>query len=173
MTETLTRNPFTDDSVTKTALDTIQTRPAFWVGYSGETITGAETADFLHACREVLEKRGWGRRRQDDDPEFPHLDESLSVKQMVLAMWRYAREALGQDPGPLTLHWAKFEVDDRDAGSVAYAVLDALVAAHTGTRTAQAAAWADRPARTWDEVRSLLDAAAEFARTHGPEGARV
>jgi hypothetical protein len=165
---TLTRNPFTAESVTQTALEAVRKRPDFWVGYSGETITGAETADFLHALREVLEKRGWARSFRDSDPKVPEPDESLSVKAMVLALWRYAREALEQDRGPLTLDYARFEVDDRDAARVADRVLDALVAARTGTTTAQASAWVSRRNRIWDEVRDLLDAGAEFARIHGP-----
>ncbi|MGC2997436.1 DUF6197 family protein [Streptomyces sp. G35A] len=168
MTETLTGNPFTADAITQTALEAAQKRPDFWVGYSGETITGAETADFLHDLQEVLEKRGWIRSFRDDDPQVPEPDESLSVKAMILTLWRYAREVLEQNRGPLTLGYARFEVNDQDVIWVVDRVLNALVAARTGTSSAQASAWASRRSRTWDDVRDLLTAAAAFARTHGP-----
>jgi hypothetical protein len=168
MPETLTHNQFVTDHVTKAALEVVRNRPDFWVAYSGETITGAETADYLQALVEVLEKRGWVHTYKGTDPGLPAPDDSLSVKQMILTLWRHAREALEQDRGPITLSFATYEVDDRDAHTVADRVLDALVAARTGTRTAQATAWAARTIRTWDEVRSLLDAGAAFARAHGP-----
>jgi hypothetical protein len=169
MTDTLT-NPFTTDAITQAALETAQKRPDFWVGYSGETITGAETADFLHALREVLEKRGWARSFRDSEPKVPEPDESMSVKAMILTLWRYAREVLEQNRGPLTFDYARFEVDDRDVIWVVDRVLNALVAARTGNTSAQASAWVSRRSRTWDEVRDLLNAAADFARAHGPEG---
>lgn len=168
MPETLTHNQFVTDHVTEAALEVVRNRPDFWVGCSGETITGAETADYLQALVEVLEKRGWVRTYKGTDPGLPEPDESLSVKQMILTLWRYVREVLEQDRGPITLCFAKYEVENRDADRVAERVLDALVAARTGSRTAQAAAWAERTIRTWDEVRSLLDAGAAFARAHGP-----
>lgn len=168
-TETLTPNLFATDNVSGTALAAVQRHADFWVGYSGETITGTETADFLHGLTTLLETRGWtSSAYKGDEPELPAPDESLSAKQLVLALWRYIRESMDEDRGPLTLRVAQFQVADQDAGSVAYRVLDALVAARTGTATAQATAWSDRPVRTWGEVRGLLDAAADFARAHGP-----
>lgn len=170
MTDTLTRTSlFAAGTVTETALEETQRSTNFWVGPSGETISGAETADYLDTLRELLEKRGWVRSEQHDDPQAPELDESQSVKTMLLTLWRYARDLLGPDSGPHTLFGGRVAVDDgADADSVAFRVLDALVAGLTGVRTAQATAWAGRKGRTWDEVRDLLTAAADFARTHGP-----
>lgn len=166
MTKTLTRSPFTTETVTETALKTAQKRPDFWVGYSGETLTGAETAAFLDATRAVLENAGW-TRTATDGPDIPEPDESMTLKTMLITLWRYAREAISQS-GPLTLLVGMYRVESSDAMQVSIRVLDALVAAHTGTSTAQAIAWADRPNRTWSEVRDLLTAGSEFARTHGP-----
>ncbi|WP_333745123.1 hypothetical protein [Streptomyces ardesiacus] len=167
MPDTLAVNPLTTDAVTRPAVEKTGRRPGFWIGYSGETITGPEVADFLDATRVVLEKTGWTRSYTDNDPEIPEPDESLSIKAMLLTLWRYAREALGQE-GPLTLTYGMYRVDNNDAKQVADRVLDALVAAHTGTPTAQATAWAERKNRTWGEVRDLLTAGVDLARTHGP-----
>ncbi|GAA4824103.1 DUF6197 family protein [Streptomyces ziwulingensis] len=165
--QTPIRSPFATEYLTQAALKVTETNASFWVGYSGETITGAETADFLDAARQILEKAGWTRSYVDDDPEMPDLDESMSIKTMLLTLGRYARQALGR-PSALTLFSAMLRVDNDDARTIARRVLDALVAAHTGTPTAQATAWAERTTRTWDEVRALLEAGTDFARTHGP-----
>ncbi|MYU20798.1 hypothetical protein [Streptomyces sp. SID8352] len=163
-------NPFTTDAVTRAATETTGRRPDFWIGYSGETISGQEVADFLNATRTVLEKTGWTRSYTDSDPDLPEPDESMTLKAMILTLWRYARQALSQQ-GPLTLNFGMHQVDNSDAHRVADRVLDSLVAAHTGTPTAQATAWAGRTTRTWDEVRNLLTAGADLARAHGPAGA--
>lgn len=167
MTDTLTANRFTSPAVTQAAAGKIASRPNFWTGYSGETITGQEAADFLDATRQVLENTGWTRSYVDDDPEMPDLDESMSVKAMLITLWRYARQAFGR-PGALTLFSAMLRVDNDDARTIARRVLDALVTAHTGTPTAQSSAWAERTTRTWEEVQGLLTAGADFARIHGP-----
>ncbi|AJP04768.1 hypothetical protein TU94_28305 [Streptomyces cyaneogriseus subsp. noncyanogenus] len=168
MTDTLTRSLFAADTVTETALAETQRHTRFWVGHSGETIPGSEVADYLDALRELLETRGWVPSYRGDDSELPELDESLSLKAMLLSAWRHVREALGPDRGPITLTGARVQVDGGDADVVGGRVLDALVAGLTGVRTAHATAWVARKGRTWDEVRDLLAAAADFARTHGP-----
>lgn len=166
MIDTLTRSPFTADTVIEAAREQIR-QQAGWVGYSGETITGSETADYLDALQAALEKRGWVPTAEDG-PQMPDLDESMPVKAMIVTLWRYARETLAPNRGPLTLFDARAEMYGQDVDVVAFRVLDELVAAHTGVRTAQATAWVGRKGRTWDEVRDLLTAAADFAREHGP-----
>lgn len=143
-------------------------RDDFWVGYSGETIPGAEVADYLDALRGLLEQHGWIPAYQQDDPEIPELDESMSLKTMLLGVWRYVREALGLDRGPLTLTGAQLKVASGDAAVVGDRVLSAFVAGLTGTSSAIATAWVGRRGRTWEEVRDLLVAGAGFARAHGP-----
>jgi hypothetical protein len=87
---------------------------------------------------------------------------------MLLSVWRYVREALGPDRGPLTLTAAEMKVASGDAAVVGDRVLSALVAGLTGTSSAIATAWVGRRGRTWEEVRDLLVAGAGFAHAHGP-----
>ncbi|WP_318201066.1 hypothetical protein [Streptomyces sp. SCL15-4] len=161
-------SPFAADAVTEAALAEARRRDRFWVGYSGETIPGAEVADYLDALRGLLEQHGWTRTYQQDDPEIPEIDESMSLKAMIVSAWRYVREALGPDRGPLTLITAQLRVDSGGAAAVGDRVLNALVAGLTGTSSAIATAWVVRRGRTWGEVRDLLAAGADFARAHGP-----
>jgi hypothetical protein len=161
-------SPFAAVAVIDAARAETRRRDRFWVGYSGETIPGAEVADYLDALCGLLEQHGWIPTYRQDDPEIPDLDESMSLKTMFLSAWRYVREALGPDRGPLTLTAAQLRVDSGDAAVVGERVLNALVAGLTGTSSAIAVAWVGRRGRTWDEVRNLLAAGADFARAHGP-----
>jgi hypothetical protein len=168
MTATLT-NPFTAARVTEAALKRAQARN-IWVGYSGESVTGAEAAAALAAIRAVIDKRGLKTAAtKDPDITLPDVDDSMKLKDIVLAMWREIRASVWDDHhGPISLHCALYEVKDADARNAANKVLDALVLGYTGADFALATSWAERPARTWDEVRDLLDAGVDFARTHGP-----
>ncbi|MEV5347169.1 DUF6197 family protein [Streptomyces achromogenes] len=161
-------SPFAADAVIEAARAETRRRDSFWVGYSGETIPGAEVAEYLDTLRELLEQHGWIPAYRQDDPEIPDLDESMPLKAMFVSAWRYVREALGPDRGPLTLTTAQLKVDSGDAAAVGDRVLNALVAGLTGTSSAIATAWVGRRGRTWDEVRDLLQGGADFARTHGP-----
>jgi hypothetical protein len=76
------------------------------------------------------------------------------------------------DRGPLTLPIAMGRVQgtvgDQDTWAVADRVMGTLLRAYTGALSASHSAWVSKRGRTWSEVRDLLDAAAEFARDHGP-----
>ncbi len=146
------------------------TQTGFWTGWSGELVTGAAVAEHLENVTALLETRGWVRNTQDD-PQLPEADESMSVKALLLAGLRALR-SLVQDTGPLTLMSATFEVghstSDTDTRMVADRVLDELVRDFTRHPSASHNPWAEKRGRTWDEVRDLLTAAVDLARTYGP-----
>lgn len=143
-------------------------RPEIWRGSSGEMVPGVDVARHLEATRDLLEARGWTRvmRRDEDGP-----DETSTVKALLL--WLVGQAVGGL--GPLTLWEGLVEVPevdgDDDSRRVAVALLRAVLEARTGAKYASEDAWAGRRGRTWDEVRDLLDEAAEAARRHGPEAA--
>ncbi|MHC3450801.1 DUF6197 family protein [Streptomyces prasinus] len=157
------------DALATTAAERVA-RDDFWTGWSGEPVTGAAVAEHLEDVTALLEKRGWVRNTQDD-PQLPEADESMSVKALLLAGLRALR-SLVKDTGPLTLMSATFEIghatSDTDTKVVADRVLDELVRDFTRHPGAMHNPWAEKRGRTWDEVRDLLTAAAEFARVHGP-----
>jgi hypothetical protein len=146
-------------------------RDGFWTGWSGESVTGHDVSEHIENVATMLAVRGWVRNFQDEEPQVPEADESMSVKALVLAGLRALRSWVAA-PGPLTLMYASLEIgrtcSDTDTREVAGRVLDAVVRAYTGSPAAQANVWVEKKGRTWDEVRDLLDAAAEFAREHGP-----
>jgi hypothetical protein len=160
-----------DPAVAEEAARDIDTSPRFWVGHSGELALGEDVAAHLEAALALLEKRGWSRTWDDPDPELPAADESMSVKAILLALATFVRD-LTVDRGPLTLSVAVSRVQgtvgDADTSTVADRVMDALLRAHTGAAFAAHSAWASKRARTWDDVRDLMTAAARFARAHGP-----
>ncbi|MGY5634205.1 DUF6197 family protein [Streptomyces sp. UC1A3] len=145
--------------------------PGFWTGPSGEETPGELVAAHLEAVLTLLEKRGWVRVRDNDeaanlpDPD----DDTLSVKAMLRGLLRLVRDSL-LDTGPLTFTtaWYEMNVADGDARTIAGRLLDELVRARTGNRSAYAEPWVSKYGRTFDEVRDLLGTAASFARMHGP-----
>lgn len=148
--------------------------PEFWTGWSGEQAPGELVAEHLETTLALLEKRGWVPVRRSDgtaaglpDPD----DDTLSLKAMVRGLLRAVRDSL-TDAGPVTFADAWFRVDgsDNDARTVADRLLDEMVRAHTGHRSAFADSWISKNGRTFDEVRDLLSTAAAFARAHGPRG---
>ena len=148
--------------------------PEFWTGRSGEPAPGELVARHLEAVLALLEKRGWTPVRRSDettaglpDPD----DDALSVKAMVRGLLRAVRDNF-TDSGPVTFAGAWYRVDggDNDARTVADRLLDEMVRARTGHRSAFADAWISKNGRTFDEVRDLLSTAAAFAREHGPRG---
>jgi len=146
-------------------------RDGFWTGWSGEPVTGHDVSEHIEDVSTMLEVRGWVRSFQDEEVQVPEVNDSMKVKELLLAGLRALRSWVAA-PGPLTLLYASLEVSrtssDTDTREVAGRVLDTLVRAYTGSPSAQANVWAEKRGRTWDEVRGLLDAAAEFAREHGP-----
>lgn len=161
---------FTDADVTSRAAE-YATRDNFWIGWSGEPVSGADVSDHIGDVATLLTLRGWVRTTRDDEPEIPEADASMSVKELLLAGLRALRSLVAA-PGPLTLMEAEYEIGrtsgDSDARVVADRVLDALVSAYTGSPMAAHNPWAEKRGRTLEEVRGLLEAAAEFSRTHGP-----
>jgi len=167
---TVQAHSFTSADVTAKASE-YAARGGFWTGWSGGSVTGHDVSEHIENVATMLAVRGWVRNFQDEDPQVPEADESMSVKALLLAGLRSLRSLVAA-PGPLTLMYAGLEVgrtsSDTDTREVANRVLDAVVRAYTGSPAAQANVWVEKKGRAWDEVRDLLDAAAEFAREHGP-----
>jgi hypothetical protein len=142
----------------------------FWTGRSGEPVTGHGVSEYIEDVSTMLAVRGWARNCPED-PQLSEVDESMSVKALLLAGLRFLRSAVAA-PGPMTLTEAMYEVThtsgDTDTQTVADRVLNTMVCAYTGSPSAQSTPWVKKRGRTWDEVRGLLDAAAEFAREHSP-----
>jgi hypothetical protein len=170
VTDIPTTSLFTADTITDAALE-VAARPGFWTGYSGEPVTGEDVASHLDATLTLLEKRGWSRTYSDPDPELPEVDETASVKTLLIGLVRAARD-MCVDRGPLTLSDAMGRTQDtdgdQDTSAVADHVMDALLRARTGASFVSHGAWVSKRRRIWGEVRELLTAAAAFARTHGP-----
>ncbi|MFE9700553.1 hypothetical protein [Streptomyces sp. NPDC006270] len=152
-----------------------------WTGPSGEESSGEAVARHLEATVTLLDKDGWSRvttyfRDRDQDgasDATPVDDESLTIKQMVRALWRFIHEDIDLDPRR-TLDTALRHVGedgahgDPDTARVASGVLDRLIQAHTGSASARAMPWSERQHRTHADIIALLCAGARFARTYGP-----
>ncbi|MFD8961755.1 hypothetical protein ACFXKH_38240 [Streptomyces caelestis] len=158
-----------------------QSYASVWTGPSGEESSGEAVARHLEATVTLLDKDGWTRvstyfRDRDQDgasDASPADDESLTIKQMVRAVWRFVHEDIDIDPRR-TLDTALRHVGehgvhgDPDTARVAGGVLDRLIQAHTGSASARATAWSERQLRTHADITALLCAGARFARTYGP-----
>ncbi|MGW7617390.1 DUF6197 family protein [Streptomyces antimycoticus] len=145
---------------------------AFWTGRSGEQVTGEETARHLDATLALLERDGWVRNYGNDDQDVEMPAEDASVKTMLRQLFHVIRDAIGTDKRH-TLSVAVYQVAGSDNGDddtwvAAERVLDVIMRARTGARTASYSAWASKIGRTWEEVADLLAEAAKFARTYGP-----
>lgn len=168
MSTTTVRPTFTDEDIAA-ATAKATAAPGFWIGHSGEEVSGSDVATHLEATLALLEKRGWARTPHDPTPELPTADENTTVKALLLDLLKAAR-SLVADHGPLTLGIAMIQArgkaGDQDTEAVADRLMNALVAARTGQPFAQHNAWAEKKSRTWDEIRDLLTAAASIARNH-------
>ncbi|MCY0922356.1 hypothetical protein OS965_30060 [Streptomyces sp. H27-G5] len=144
-----------------------------WIGWSGELVQGAAVARHLEAAAVLLERDGWVRLHIENGPSpVPADEESMSVKEMVRQLLRMVREAMGAEKQRSlseALADVKYSaVSDDDTWTVTMRVLDAVVRARTGSRSARHDSWAGKLGRTYAEVAELLAVGAEFARGHGP-----
>jgi len=148
--------------------------PNFWTGPSGEQVTGEQVARHLEATAALLDKHGWVRGYDDtQDPELPTVDDdTATVKDMLRQLIRLVRELLSED-SRLTLNSALYRANngrdgDGDTERAADRVLDSILRARTGARSASSYTWAGKVGRTYEEVAELIVTGAAFARRYGP-----
>ncbi|MFJ5804027.1 DUF6197 family protein [Streptomyces decoyicus] len=144
------------------ALNALTTLPEHvWTGRSGEPVTAAAVTCHLQATADLLGARGWVRTAGNEDTgvELPEAGE-MTVKAMLSRLYMVARNLLGPDTQSLTLSVALWKVGqsttDSDTENISLRVLDAVVTARTGARSASSSAWAEREGRTWAEITQLL-----------------
>ncbi|WP_158712443.1 hypothetical protein [Streptomyces sp. NRRL F-5135] len=146
--------------------------PGFWTAGSGEPVTGDAVAVFLEAVAARLARDGWTRVIEETPASVGEIAPEASTKSLLRHLIDLARDAFGEDRGPLTLYIAMLRTSrstagDSDVMAVADRVLDLVVQARTGVERARAMSWSGRLGRTADDVAGLLAAGAEYARTHG------
>ncbi|MFF0009682.1 hypothetical protein ACFYQT_40530 [Streptomyces tibetensis] len=172
---------FTDETLRKAAALTADRHRPVWTGASGEESSGEAVARHLEATAALLERDGWIRTydySSDWTKGMGAVDEdSMTVKDMVKALLRMARDSVGND-SRRTLRTALRHVGegsphgDTDTDTVASEVLDLLIKAHTGFSGARAFPWSERLHRSHADITALLAAGAHFARTYGPAQTR-
>ncbi|MGW7343146.1 DUF6197 family protein [Streptomyces sp. NPDC054854] len=154
-----------------------------WSGPSGEESTGEAVARHLEATVALLDRDGWIRTYDQGKTWGAGTDlaedDSMTVKAMLKALLRFVRDEVGDQDPRRTLSTALRHVGeggtrgDTDTASIASDVLDLVVRAHTGTKSARATPWSERQRRTHGDITALLAAGARFARTYGPGTARA
>lgn len=142
-----------------------------WQGRSGEIMSGVEAARHLEATLALLDRVGWVRVYEDDEVDVD--PESSSIRHLIVALLKLAGWSSDRR---LTLFGAMYQVagsggGDSESQLVADRVLDLLLRVRTGAVSADADAWAGRRGRSFEELRGLLLAGAEFARAYGPKPA--
>lgn len=163
-----------------------QSYRSIWTGSSGETITGEQAARHLEAAAALMTERGWSRTYEltfesnTPEPEFPSFDdaETLTIKAILLRLIKFARDLYVHETSytvikPLTLSDALSNIDDGihgdgDTRRVAEDILDVLLRAHTGAKSACCRRWSSKVGRTQEDVLELIAAGAMFARRYGP-----
>lgn len=184
---TLAQRPATATALLETTAKLAEADRRFWIGMSGETVTGEQVARHLEATAELLYKRGWSRtyalsiESGTPEPEFPSFDdvETLTIKAILLRLLKFARDLYVHENSwtatrSLTLSCALHEANDgvhgdSDTWYVAGHLLAALLKASNGGDLAQFAAWSSKIGRTQEEVLLLIDTGAAFARQYGPQ----
>lgn len=172
---------FSDETLRKAAALAAERYRPVWTAASGEECSGEAVARHLQATAELLDTGGWVRTYDYGSDWTKGAEagdeESMSLKDMVKALLRMARDSAGTDPRR-TLRTALRHVGegsphgDTDTDTVACEVLDLLIKAHTGSDDARAVPWSERLHRTHADITALLTAGARFARTYGPAASR-
>lgn len=183
----LAPRPATATALLETAAKLAEQDGRFWIGMSGETVTGEQAARHIETAAALLNERGWSRTHELNiessipRPEFPDFDdiEKLTIKTIILRLLKFARELYVHENSwtatrSLTLSCALHEANDgihgdSDTWYVAGNLLAALLKASNGGDYAQFASWSSKIGRTQEEVLLLLDTGAAFARQYGPE----
>lgn len=146
--------------------------PNAWIGHSGATVTGTETARHLTAALKILERDGWTRTAGSVDySELNAINDTTPIRSMVRAITTTLRNVFANGPQTIdeALYTARQEDQgDADTGWAADQCLRLLLRVQSGADYADVGAWNARQGRTWDDVRDLLLTAADFAEAHGP-----
>lgn len=180
-----TPNPTFDDTIARaytlaTSKAICYDPAAFWTGPSGEQTTGEQVAHHLEATLALLQRDGWTRRYQDDEPDIDlsgDIDTMNPVailrKLFALALWGLGfstdkRYTLSDAMSAVV----RKDEGDRDTSIVASRVLSTIIRASRGETENQnwpiQDAWASKLGRTPGEVMALLAAGVSFARRYGP-----